>query len=208
MTFRLSAREVQSWCLPAVIVAVVYYLAARVGLLLELPGTNSSPVWPPSGIGFAAVMLWGYRVWPGIAVGAFLANLHTLLDPDARMVTSIGICVGNTLEHVIGVFLLRRWIGAGSPFERASDVFRFAGVAAVCCAIASTNGTGQLWLWLWKMRPPEGVKLSNVWLTWWLGDTAGILILAPVIHSWVRSEWRELSRVRAIEAASVLSVLE
>ena len=204
MTFRLSAREVRSWCLPAVIVAVVYYLAARVGLQLELPGTNSSPVWPPSGIGFAAVMLWGYRVWPGIAVGAFLANLHTLPQTQAGLAASCGICIGNTLEHVIGVFLLRRLVGTKNPFERASDVFRFAGVAAVCCAIASTNGTGQLVLW--KILPAS-VRLADVWLTWWLGDTAGILILAPVIQSWFRSEWRTWLRTQGIEVAVVLSVL-
>ncbi len=207
MSFRLSAREFRDWCLPAVIVAVVYYLAALLGLKLQIPGTNSSPVWPPSGIGFAAVMLWGYRVWPGIALGAFLANLHTLPPTTAGLATSVGICVGNTLEHVIGVWLLRGMIAAKNPFERAGDVFRFAGVAAVCCAIASTNGTANLWLWLWNQTPPEGVKLSNVWLTWWLGDTAGILILAPVIHSWVRSEWRGWWRSQGLEAVAVLSGL-
>ncbi len=207
MTTPLSARAVRDWCLPAVIVAVVYYLAARVGLELQLPGTNSSPVWPPSGIGFAAVLLWGYRVCPGIAVGAFLANLLTLPPTGLGMAASIGICVGNTLEHVIGVYLLRRLVAAENPFERARDVFRFAAMAAFCCAIASTNGTAQLWLWLWQMQPPAGINLANVWVTWWLGDMAGILILAPVIHSWVRSEWQAWQPARRIEAAGVLTVL-
>jgi integral membrane sensor domain MASE1 len=73
-------RSVAAWprVLQVAAVAVVYYAAARLGLTMQLPDTNASPVWPPSGIGFAAVMLTGYRVWPGIAVGAFLANLHTL----------------------------------------------------------------------------------------------------------------------------------
>ncbi len=204
MKVPLSARDVATWYLPAVIVAVAYYVAAMLGLQLQLPGTNSSPVWPPSGIGFAAVMLWGYRVWPGIAVGAFLANLHTLPQTGPGLATSCGICVGNTLEHLIGVYLLRRWVGTRSPFERARDVFRFAGVAAICCAIASTNGTGQLVLW---RILPTGVRPADVWLTWWLGDTAGILILAPVIQSWVRTEWQAWRRVQGIEVAVVLSVL-
>lgn len=204
MTFRLSARDVRDWCLPTVLVAVAYYLAARVGLQLQLPRTNSSPVWPPSGIGFAVVLLWGNRVWPGIAVGAFLANLHTLPETSAGIATSVGICVGNTLELVIGAFLLRRLVAANNPFERASDVFRFAAVAAACSAIASTNGTAQLWFW--KILP-AGVSHFDVWLTWWLGDTAGILILAPVIYSWVRTEWRTWSRARRFEAAFALNVL-
>ena len=58
-------------------VAVLYYGAARLGLLLAFEKTNASPVWPPSGFAFAAVLLLGYRVWPGIAVGAFLANVVT-----------------------------------------------------------------------------------------------------------------------------------
>src|SRR5438552_2599736 len=128
MSTPAADRSAAVWILQIVAVAAIYYAAARLGLTLQLPGTNASPVWPPSGIGFAAVMRLGYRVWPGIAVGSFFANLLTLpeaISESSRFVTSFGICLGNTLEHVVGVLVLRRFVGSRNPLERASDVFRF-----------------------------------------------------------------------------------
>src|SRR3954471_23146661 len=90
------------WAGKLAAVAVLYYGAARLGLLLQLPGTNASPVWPPSGIGLAAVLLIGLRVWPGILLGAFLANLLTLSEDaptGTRLLAASAIGVGNTLEH-------------------------------------------------------------------------------------------------------------
>ena len=96
-------------------VAALYYGAARLGLMLQLPGTNASPVWPPSGIAFAAVLIWGYRVWPGVTIGALLANLVTLPPTAAGFQASAGIMIGNTLEAVTGFWRLQRkhsrWIG-------------------------------------------------------------------------------------------------
>src|SRR5947208_1752330 len=119
-------------------VALAYYAAARLGLLLQLPGTNASPVWPPSGIGLAAVLLFGLRVWPGILVGAFLANLLTL-SADAptgtRVLAASLIGVGNTLEHVVAFLLLSRLVPSLHPFDRARDVFWFIVAAGVSCAV-------------------------------------------------------------------------
>src|SRR2546426_12634745 len=84
-------------------VAVAYYAGARLGLLIQLPGTNASPVWPPSGIGLAVVLVFGLRVWPGITIGAFLANLLTLPSTSVGFVASTLIAVGNTLEHVVAL---------------------------------------------------------------------------------------------------------
>src|SRR5436309_8971863 len=91
-------------------VAVAYYAGSRLGLLMQLPGTNASPVWPPAGIGLAAVLLFGLRVWPGITLGAFLANLLTLPSTWAGFMASSSIAVGNTLEHVVALVLLRRLV--------------------------------------------------------------------------------------------------
>ena len=164
-------------------VAVIYYAAARLGLELQIPGTNSSPVWPPSGIGLAAVLLIGYRVWPGIAIGAFLANLSTLPHTVQGFMASSGICLGNTAEQLVGLWLLRRFIGIQSPFDRARDVFRFVVVATLACAVAASNGTTCLRLS--GIIPHE--IYAKVWFTWWLGDTAGMLILTPMLYCW----WHE-----------------
>ncbi len=192
-----------AWVLEVAAVAILYYAAGRIGLTLQLPDTNASPVWPPSGIGFAAVMLLGYRIWPGITIGAFLANLHTLPPTAAGLGASCGICFGNTLEHILGLFVLRRLVGSRNPLERASDVFWFVLAAGVGCLIASTNGATNLWMW--KIIP--GSIYGQVWLAWWLGDVAGILILAPVIFTlFQQSEfgWRGM---RVLEAIALFVLL-
>jgi integral membrane sensor domain MASE1 len=194
------------WACKLAFVAAAYYGAARLGLMLELPGTKASPVWPPSGIGLAAVLLFGLRICPAITAGAFLANLLTLPEEyagtPAGYLAASAIAVGNTLEHIVGVVLIRRLVRAESPFERANDIFRFVGIAAVSCAVASTNGTATLWL----AGIIPGKILESVWFTWWLGDTAGMLILTPALYCWCRQPRLKLSTPRILELA-VLTVL-
>ena len=186
------------WVLRVSAVAAIYYAAARLGLTWELPGTNASPVWPPSGIGFAAVLLLGYRVWPGIAVGAFLANLQTLHTTNAGF-AAIGICAGNTLEQVVGVFVLRRLIGSRNPLERAGDVFRLVVATGAGFLLGSINGTANL-CW-WGIVPSE--RCWQAWLAWWLGDTAGVLILAPVIFTLFQKSEMAWTRPRVLEALAL-----
>src|SRR4029079_19466072 len=81
-------------------IGLSYYALARIGLLLQLPGTNATAVWPPSGIGLAAMLLFGLDVWPAIAVAAFFANVLTLPATSAGFIGAAAIAVGNTLEHV------------------------------------------------------------------------------------------------------------
>ena len=185
------------------LVAAAYYGAARLGLLMQLPGTNASPVWPPSGIGLAAVLLLGLRVWPGILIGAFLANLLTLPYTVPGCLASLGICVGNTLEPVCGLVLLRRLVPVGDPFERTPDVFRFFAIAAGACAVAATNGAASLWL--------TGIIPSkiygSVWLTWWLGDLSGMLILAPAIVRWSNAPQLGMPSARLLELAALFAAI-
>ena len=113
------------------LVVVVYYAAARLGLLLAFEKTNASPVWPPSGIALAAILLGGRRVWPGIGLGAFLANeqafrANLLSGELAIAAVSAGIALGNTLEAVVGGALVRRWVKARSPFVSVPTVFKGA----------------------------------------------------------------------------------
>lgn len=181
-------------------IAVVYFIAARLGLVLQLPETNSSPVWPPSGIGLAAVLLLGPRVWPGIALGAFLANLLTLPHTPNGVLAASAIGVGNTLESVVAWLLIRRLVPTYSPFDRAQDVFWFVIAAGVSSAVASTNGVTSLWLM--GIVPAE--MYGSAWMTWWLGDTAGMLVLAPAIYCWWRTPRLELSAARTLELAALI----
>ena len=85
--------------------AAVYFCAGKLGLLLAFVNASVSPVWPPTGIALAALLLWGYRLWPGIFLGAFLVNFTTAGTP----VADLGIAAGNTLEALLGAWLVNRY---------------------------------------------------------------------------------------------------
>src|SRR5882762_3237852 len=182
-TTRLRSRTSPvSWAIEVLVVAILYYAAARLGLLLAFEKTNASPVWPSAGIAFAAVLLLGFRVWPGIMLGAFLANVAVFLanhaaDVFAIVAVSSVIAVGNTLEAIVGRLLLDRLIG---PFTRAQDVFTFTAVALVACLVSPSIGPTAIALA--GMAPSTGY--GTIWFTWWLGDAAGILLIAPLLITW------------------------
>ena len=195
-----GARTIARGALEAVAVGIAYYLSARLGLLLQLPGTNASAVWPPSGIGLAAIVLWGTHVWPGIAGGAFLANLFTLPSTGAGLVAASGIAIGNTLEQLSAVYLLRRLIRGGNPFSNARDSIRFVGVCVAAALIAATNGPAILRL--------TGLITSDLqasaWITWWVGDVAGMVVLAPPLIGWARGGSLRMPMRRGLELGLLL----
>src|SRR5213083_3401517 len=96
------------------LLTLVYFIAGKFGLLLASVHASASPVWPPAGIGLAAILLLGYRAWPAIFVGAFLVNLTTAGD----FATSVAIASGNTLEAIAGAWLVNRFAGGKSVFDR------------------------------------------------------------------------------------------
>jgi len=189
-------------------VAALYYGAARLGLFLAFEKTNASPVWPPSGFAFTAVLLLGYRAWPGVAVGAFLANVAVFLSNQAAdtltiLAVSGFIAAGNTLEAVIGARLIHRFVKQDSPFGQVQDVFKFVGVALLMCAMSAAVGPTGLCL--------AGVVpwtiYGTVWFTWWLGDVAGVLILTPMLLAWWRQPRPRWEPWRLLEIALLFLVL-
>ena len=187
--------------------AALYYGAARLGLLLAFDKTNASPVWPPSGIGLALLLLFGFRMWPGVLLGAFLGNITVFLvnrsaPLSTELLTSGLIAVGNSLEAVLGYFLLSRW-GLRNPLTRAQDVFRFVLAAPLMCLASACVGptalaaTGMI---PWSL-------FRTVWVTWWLGDVAGVLVVAPLMLSWCRRSWIKVDPRWPAEAALLTAVL-
>jgi integral membrane sensor domain MASE1 len=97
--------------------AGVYFVAGKLGLMLAFVNPSASPVWPPTGIALAALLLMGYRVWPGIFLGAFLVNVTTA----GTIATSSGIAIGNTLEGLLGAYLVNRFANGPKVFDRAQE---------------------------------------------------------------------------------------
>jgi PAS domain S-box-containing protein len=179
--------------------AAVYFGAARLGLSLGFV-EQVTVVWPPTGIALAAVLLLGYRVWPGIALGAFLANLFT---PDETIGTAAGIAVGNTLEALLGAWLLLRVVGFSASLERLKDALGLVGLAAVLStALCATIGVAILCL----AGVQSWARFGSIWLGWWLGDASGALIVAPVILVWA-SRGPQWPRHRFAEAGVLLVML-
>jgi len=174
-------------CRNVLVLALVYFCMARLGLMLDAVGGVATPVWPPSGISLAAVLFLGYRVWPGIALGAFFANL-TVGQP---WYVALGIAFGNTMEPLVGAFLLQA-VGFQPQLRRLRDVMVLVFLAGVCSTVLSaTSGVWTVWS-AGNLRP---AALVSAWWTWWLGDMLSDLIIAPVVLTWRKlPRWRNLSR--------------
>jgi integral membrane sensor domain MASE1 len=177
------------------IVAGLYFVAAKVGLSLAVLNASVSPVWPPTGVAIALVLWLGYRATPGVLLGALFANF---LLTDVSLAAAVGISAGNTLEAVCAVYLVRRFVGANNPFHRAIDVLRFVIFAAMLSTTLSAT-IGNLSLCLSGAAPWN--NFGWLWLTWWSGDAVGALIVTPLILSWVEKpiqRWRGWRRAEAV----------
>ncbi|MFZ6046981.1 CHASE domain-containing protein [Pseudomonas sp. CR3202] len=190
------------WLGVVLALAALYYGAARLGLLLAFANTNASPVWPPSGIAFAALLLFGYRVWPAIAIGAFAANFavfaaNQVAPGGTVIVASLTIAIGNTLEAVLGRYLLRTWVKSGRFLASPQAVAQFVLVTLLMCTVSAGIGTSSLILSGIAPAPAETIIAT----TWWLGDVAGILILTPLLLSWGARSGASGARRSALEMA-------
>ena len=180
--------------------AGIYFLAGKLGLSLAFVNVSATSVWPPSGIALAALLAFGYGVWPGVLIGAFLVNLATA----GTVATSLAIAVGNTLEGVLGAYLVNRCAGGHNAFHRSENVFRFAILAgALATMVSATVGVTTLQLGGLARWSNYGA----IWLTWWLGDAGGVIVLAPVLLLWSRRQLLRWTPVRLSEAAALLACL-
>src|SRR5438876_7673494 len=181
------------------IVTVVYFIAGKLGLSLAFLNASASPVWPPAGIALAVLLLFGYRIWPAIFVGAFLVNATTA----GNVATSLAIASGNTLEAVCGAWLVNRFAGGRTVFDRPQGVFKFALAAVVSTIISPAFGVTGLAL----AGFADWTNYGAIWLTWWLGDTTGDLLIAPLIILWSIASKRRWNRREAVEAGILLLLL-
>jgi PAS domain S-box-containing protein len=172
-------------------VCAIYFGSAELGLSLAFLHTNVSPVWPPTGVALAAIWLLGYRIAPAIWVGALLANLAT----PVTGATACAIATGNTLEALTAVYLLRRFVGR-SPFYLTSDFLRFIPIVALGTIVSAT--VGNLSLCLSGAAP--WAEFGPLWLTWWLGDGVGALVVAPLLLTWAETQAEGWPLRRLIEA--------
>jgi PAS domain S-box-containing protein len=173
-----SAPKFFRYILGVFILAVVYIVAAKFGLSLAFFTKQVTTVWPPTGIALAALFLFGYKFWPGVLIGAFVANFLTAEPP----LVAFGIAVGNTLEAITGSYLLKRF-KFNPNFNHLRDVISLVVLAGfISTAISATIG-------VFVLIAGGLVSFTNflrVWQVWWIGDMLGNLVMAPVILTWSR----------------------
>jgi signal transduction histidine kinase len=197
-----GAFRVLGWNL---VLAVIYTVVARLALALDAVSGFATLVWPPTGLSLAAVLLLGHRVLPGIALGAFAANLWV----GAPAPAAVGIAIGNAAEALVGAFALSRFASFRPSLTRVRDSVALIGVAALASTLVSAS-VGVLSLWLGHVVPSS--RASETWLAWWVGDTMGDLIVAPFILTLLWSPtrdqaWREEPSLRLSAVAEGIAVL-
>ncbi len=191
--------SIQRWAIIAVVTAI-YFAGGKFGLKLAYVNPSVTPVWPPTGIALAALLLFGYRVWPAILFGAFLVNLTT----PVSVATTIGITIGNTLEGLTGAWLVNRWAGGRHAFDRARDILKFAILAGLLATVVSASlGVTSLCLGGFA----RWANYGSIWLTWWLGDAVGNLVVAPLLVLWYLNRQVQWKLSQFVEAASLLVCL-
>jgi integral membrane sensor domain MASE1 len=191
-----------------IILIVAIYLTAELGKILglhQLP-LSISVVWPPTGISLAAVLIFGFKVWPGILLGNFAYDyLHlypqasTILPP---LLTALAVASGSLLQALIGGWIIRRY-NTREYFTTLQDITIFLVPAGLLtCMVASTIGVTALYLFNNSQLDP-----IRTWVTFWLGDSLGVYILTPFIVVWLIQKPRALIQNHPYEAILMFLLL-
>jgi signal transduction histidine kinase len=177
-------------------VAGAYYGAAHIGYALEVAGPVAAIVWLPVGVAIAALYLGGLRLAPGVVLGDLLVNDYRALPIGS----ALGQTIGNLLEVVVAVVVLRRLVPRGSPIATVRGVGCVVLAISLGTAVSATVGSGSLW----AGRVISLNALPTVWRTWLLGDFVGGLIVVPLALAWHTLPPRRWWRTRGIETGLML----
>ena len=180
------------------VVAGLYYGAARAGLHLAYLHGSVTALWPPVGVGIAALVVLGPGVWPAIVIGDLL-----VADFSSPWGTVLGQTLGNTLEVVVAAVLFRRLVDRRTSLERVWDVLALVMCAAAGTLISATFGVVSLRLG----NVINAAEFGSVFRTWWLADFSGALVFAPFLLVWAGYRTSRMTRAKLAEGALLLAIL-
>jgi two-component sensor histidine kinase/integral membrane sensor domain MASE1 len=166
------------------LVGFAYFAVAYLGLQLASINPSATPIWPATGLAIAAMLLWDYRVAPAIFIAAFMVNYMTAGSP----LTSLAIAFGNSLEAATTAWLVKNWADGERVFDSSAGVGKFALISAATTTTSATIGVGSLVL----AGFAEADNAAPIWLTWWLGDFAGAVVVTPAALLWMRADERSI----------------
>ena len=183
------------------LLAAAYYGAAKVGQTLRYTASVSA-IWPPAGLGIAALYLWGVRWWPGVLLGEIVVNGELLVGDSTLPIGSLlGQQTGNMAEVIVGALLLRRLIGPNAAMDRVEQVGGMLVAVGVATALSATAGTVSMV----AGGVVDDADAAEFWRTWWLGDTSGGLVVLPLMLAWARHPIGVRRRIRTWEGAAVMA---
>lgn len=165
------------------LLALAYVITGRLALLLAIPPGYASAIFPPVGVGFAAILLWGYPMLSGVLLGSTLLNISIAWSKSGGfswtgLLVAFGIALGTTLHNLSSTILVKRFIGSSTTLRSERDVILFLLIGGpFACLISATWGVTVLYI-------AGGVSASQYWFswwTWWVGDGTGVLIAAPLM---------------------------
>jgi integral membrane sensor domain MASE1 len=188
-------RDLSTYVLDLLGVGVAYFVLAKIGLTLASINPSTSAIWPATGFALAAALMWGYRVGPAILVASFAANITNV----GSVYAATAIALGNTLEALVGAWLINLWCDGRETFATTTGVAKFALVCVSSTMISATVGIGSL---IFSGDAPTAVA----WVTWWLGDLAGALVVAPFVVLWAAGNLRSFERTQWGEVGTIVAV--
>jgi signal transduction histidine kinase len=194
-------RTIQGWTVLSIVIGIVYCLSALLSLKFAFLHDNVSAVWIPTGLALGAVLVYGYKISPSILFGLCLLNL--VGTQDLPWSTNILIMIGNTSEALVGAILFKKISGQSNPLYNPKTFLIFLSTAVFSCTmISATIGVSALCL--------SGIpwtSFSEIWITWWLGDSMGALIIAPAVYAVCSQKYQVPERKEFITKGITLSCL-
>jgi len=173
------------------------FLAGQIGLRITDLHPPVSPVWPPTGVAFAALIFLGYRIWPELFIAAFLI----CISASTPLKASIAISIGETVSVVAGAYLVNKFARGIKAFDTAQGVFKFILFACVVSpAIAATICIG----YLYPAGFSQGPEKAIMWLTWGVGDGIGAFLFAPFLILIFGSSHHRLDKRETLELSVML----
>lgn len=184
------------------VLAAAYYGAAKLGQTLRYTASVSA-IWPPAGLGIAALYLWGLRWWPGVLLGELVVNAHLFVDDSIPLGSLLGQQTGNMAEIVVGAILLRRLVGPNAAMDRVEQLPPMLLALGTATAISATFGTVSML----AGGVVDASDAGTFWRTWWLGDTSGGLVVLPLMLAWAQNPLTAWRRVATWEGAVVIAAM-
>ena len=188
------------------VLAALYAFSGRVGQMAAIPPGNVTPIWPPSGVALAALLIYGNRFWPGVWLGSFAVNFWVVTGhTHVSLISFLGmasVATGAAFGTSVSAHLLRREVH--HLFTRAAGVVRFVVLGAIVSSLITAT-IGTLSFYFSDVVPSSLV--AETWITWLLGDASGILVVAPLVMAWSRRREAALTTTRTMEAITLFVVL-